>query len=110
MCREACLFVGDHPLNDDQGRAPGAGHASHMEDYGTFAGQRTPGRAGDSAGFPGARAAGGFAADSVVMQTVTAFIWILSQLNRHENFSISMPFSQNKRFLVNTHIFLANSV
>ena len=37
---EACLFVGDHPVNDIKG-ALGAGMQAIWMDYGTFAGQRT---------------------------------------------------------------------
>ena len=39
---EACLFVGDHPVNDIKG-ALGAGMQAIWMDYGTFAGQRTQG-------------------------------------------------------------------
>lgn len=39
---EACLFVGDHPVNDIQG-ALGAGMHAVWMNYGSFAGQRTEG-------------------------------------------------------------------
>ena len=39
---EACLFVGDHPVNDIQG-ALGAGMQAVWMNYGSFAGQRTQG-------------------------------------------------------------------
>lgn len=39
---EACLFVGDHPVNDIHG-AIGAGMHAVWMNYGLFAGQRTPG-------------------------------------------------------------------
>lgn len=39
---EACLFLGDHPVNDIQG-ALGAGMQAVWMNYGTFAGQRTVG-------------------------------------------------------------------